>query len=201
MNNTNRFLNRTLIFLTGMILLLLGAAAIILSTTPAFGRAWSDMGRIVRQTTAGWLASAPIPGTHTSWWWLALLGGLLVAVIALVVFIFRQGHGHTSQFVPGTRTDTGMTIVYSRLPEQLLEDALRDQPALVGSRVSTYLVRRHPVLKVSVSARRGMSPKDILSQVETTLHALEQLVGQPVLASVQINGGLRARLRKTSRLG
>ena len=201
MNNTNRFLNRALTFLTGMILLLLGAAAIVLVTMPVFDRAWSDAGRTVRQTTAGWAAAALIPGTHTSWWWIALLAGLLLIVSALVVFIFRQGHGRTSQFVSSTRTDAGLTIIDSRLPEQLLEDALRDQPALVGSRVSTYLVRRHSVLKVSVSARRGMSPRDILSQVETTLNALEQVVGQPVLASVYISGGMRARLHTTSRLG
>ncbi|MBC7595820.1 MAG: hypothetical protein H7288_18095 [Kineosporiaceae bacterium] len=201
MNNTNRFLNRALILLTGMILLLLGTAAIVLATMPAFGRAWSDTWPTVRQTTAGWVAAARVPGTHTSWWWIALLGGLLLIVIALVVFIFRQGHGRTSHFVSGIRTDAGITIIHSRLPEQLLEDALRVQPALVGSRVSTYLVRRHPVLKVSVSARRGMSPKDILGEVETTIHALELLLGQPVLASVHISGGIRARLHRTSRLG
>ena len=201
MNNTNRFLNRALTFLAGMILMLLGGSAIVLAAMPAFGRAWSDTGRTVRQTTAGWVAAARVPGTHTSWWWIALLGALLLIVIALVVFIFRQGHGRTSQFVSSVRTDAGITIIDSRVPERLLEDALRDQPALVGSRVSTYLVRRHPVLKVSVSTRRGMSPKDVLSQVETTIHALEQLVGQPVLASVHISGGMRARLHTTSRLG
>lgn len=201
MNSTNRFLNRALIFLTGMILMLLGAAAIVLAATPAFARAWSDTGRTVRQTTARWVAATRVPGTHISWWWIALLGGLLLIVIALVVFIFRQGHGRTSQFVSSIRTDAGITIIDSRIPEQLLEDALRDQPALVGSRVSTYLVRRHPVLKVSVSARRGMSPKDILNQVETTLNALEQVIGQPVLAFVNISGGMRARLHTTSRLG
>jgi hypothetical protein len=200
MNNTNRALNRGVVLVIGLVVLALGAAAIAVGSLPAVSNAWKDVAPQVRTTLSGWFTSAPIAGTTVDWWWIAVLAALLVMVILLVVFIFRQGHGHTARFLDDAPTADGSTIVDSKVAEQLVQDALDGHPELVSSHVSTYRVRRTPVLKVSATARRGVSPREVVDTVETALDSLEKLLGHPVLASVQVSGGFRARLSSTTRL-
>ncbi|MHC5794820.1 hypothetical protein ACVXZ4_01540 [Lacisediminihabitans sp. FW035] len=200
MNNTNRALNRVLILAIGLVVLALGAAAVAVGSVPSVSSAWKDVAPRVRKSLSGWLGSAPLSGTTVDWWWVAVLAALLVIVILLVVFIFRQGHGHTGRLIDDAATGDGSTIVDSKVAEQLMQDALDGHPELVSSHVSTYLVRRTPVLKVSATARRGVSPRDVVDTVETALDSLEQLLGHPVLASVQVSGGFRARRSSTTRL-
>ncbi|MET4702823.1 hypothetical protein [Frigoribacterium sp. UYMn621] len=200
MNNTNRALNRVVIVLVGVLLLGVGGAAIAVGSIPTVSSTWKDLAPGVRANLSSFFASAPLAGTTIDWWWIAVLAALAVIVILLLAFIFRQGHGHTGRFVDDAATSEGSTIVDSKVAEQLVQDALDGHPELVSSHVSTYRVRRTPVLKVSATARRGVSPRDIVDTVETALDSLETLLGHPVLASVQVSGGFRARLSSTTRL-
>jgi hypothetical protein len=90
--------------------------------------------------------------------------------------------------------------VDSKVAGQFVQDALDGHPGLVSSHVSTYRVRRTPVVRVSATGRRGVSPKVVVDSVETALDSLETLLGNPVLASVQVSGGFRARLSSTTRV-
>ena len=200
MNNTNRALNRFFIFLVGLLLFIVGVAALAFAVLPDIQSGWKKTAPTVRDTASGWFAAAHIPDTEVSWWWIAVLAVLVLLIVLLLVFIFRQGHGHTSKFISTTPNGHGRTIIDSKVAEQLVQDALTDHPALVSSHVSTYLVKKTPVLKVSATARRGVSPSDVIATAETALTSLDQLVGQHVLASVQIGGGFRARTAKTTRL-
>jgi len=199
-NNTNRALNRGVILVIGVLLLAAGGAAIAVGSTPIISSSWRDLAPAVRTNLRSFFASAPVAGTTVDWWWIAVLAALAVVAILLLAFIFRQGHGHTARFIDEAPTEDGSTIVDSKVAEQLVQDALDKHPELVSSHVSTYLVRRAPVLKVSATARRGVSPRDVVDTVETALDSLEQLLGHPVLASVQVSGGFRARISSTTRL-
>lgn len=200
MNNTNRGLNRLLILLIGLVLIALGASAIAVGAVPSVRSAWRDSVPRARSTVSGWFVAAPVPGISTSWWWIAILATLVLIVVALIVFILRQGHGHTNRLVRDAPTDHGATVIDSRVAEQLMQNALDGHPQLVASHVSTYLVKRAPVLKVSTTARRGVSPREVLEIAESALASLDQLLGRPVLASVQVSGGFRARVTSTTRL-
>ena len=200
MNNTNRGLNRSLIFLVGLVLLILGAAAVALGSLAPVQDSWKSTAPEVNRSVSGWFSAAAIPGTGVSWWSIAALVVLVVVVVALIVFIFRQGHGHTARLIDNGATADGQTYVESRVAEQLLQDALDDHPELISSHVSTYLVRGLPVLKVAATARRGVSPTAVVDTVESALESLGHLLGQPVPASVQVSGGFRARSTATTRL-
>jgi len=55
------------------------------------------------------------------------------------------------------------------------------------------------VLKVSVTCRRGVSPREATRAVESTLAAFDDLLGLPVPVLIQISGGFRARVSSASR--
>lgn len=200
MNNTNRAANRLLILVVGIALAALGTAAILVVSAPGVRSGWKASAPQVRDGLAGWIATGRPAGSTFDWWWLAILAVLVVVIILLLVFVFRQGHGHTGRLLTEAPTEHGRTVIESRVAEHAIQQALDDHPELVSSHVSTYLVRGTPVLKVSATARRGVSPKEIVDTVERALNSLEHLLGQAVPASIQVGGGFRSRVTKTTRL-
>jgi hypothetical protein len=130
----------------------------------------------------------------------AVLVVIVLAVVLLVVFALRQGHGRTGTVVDETVGEHGQTVISSKVAEEAIQDALSARPEFVTSHVSTYRVKRTPTLKVSVTCRRGVSPADASAIVESTLRALDQLLGRELPALVQISGGFRARVSGSTRL-
>ena len=99
-----------------------------------------------------------------------------------------------------TASEHGTTIVDAAVPQHAIQDALDKRPEFIASHVSMYKVRRTPVLKVAVTCRRGVSPRDAATIVESKLRALDELLGRELPALIQISGGLRARATRTTRL-
>ncbi|MCY1693010.1 hypothetical protein [Curtobacterium sp. SL109] len=200
MNTTNRGLNRAIIFIIGLLLLIIGAATIVLAVVPSVTSAWKSNAPTVSKNVDGAFAAAPLLTTGASWLAVAALALLLLLVILLLVFIIRQGNGHTSELFSDQTTEHGSTIVKSTVAKDALEQALADRDDIVAANVSTYDVNGTNVLKVSATARRGVSPKDVANTIESALTALDLLLGFQVPALIQISGGLRARAAKTTRL-
>jgi hypothetical protein len=200
MNNTNRFLNRTFSFIVGLILAAVGVGVILVVTIPQVRDAYKNTAPTVLDNVTSWFVAAPIPGLQHSWWFIALIAALVLLIILLMVFVFRQGHGHTGTLFTNTPTGQGHITVDSKVAEQLMQSALNEHTELVSSRVSIYEVNGTPVLKISTTARRGVSPKQIVEDVEDTLASLNVLLGRDVPAAVQIGGGFRAATSKPARL-
>ena len=200
MNSTNRALNRLFIFFIGFIILALGAGTAALCLLPDIRQGWKTTAPTVHKTAIGWFTAASIPGTTVSWWTIAIIAFLVIVVIVLVVFVFRQGHGHTSILITDAPTKHGRTIVESAVAEDALTDALSSRPELISAHVRTFQVKGTPVLNIAVTARRGVSPKEVTSTVENALHALDELLGETIPAYLHISGGFRANLAKSTRL-
>jgi hypothetical protein len=200
MTSTNRFANRLLIFGCGFLLLIVGGATAAAVLVPGIRDAWKDTGARVTDQVGSWLQQTRLAGLEVSWILIAVVALLIVGMVVLIVFIARHGHGHTSRAVTDSRGEHGSTIVESSVAEQAMQDALDGHSEFVASRVSTYKVRRTPVLKVSITCRRGVSPKDAAAIVESKLLALDGLLGRELPALIQVSGGFRARVGKTTRL-
>jgi hypothetical protein len=121
-------------------------------------------------------------------------------VIVLIVFIFRQGRGHTGTALVEPTSAHGTTIIDAAVAENALQDALDGRPEFISSHVSTYRVRRVPVLKVAVTCQRGVSPNDAAMLVEERLRAFDELLGRELPALIQIGGGFRSRVTRATRL-
>ena len=200
MNNTNRALNRTVVFLAGLVLL---AVAVLLSATTtqnALRDTWKSVTDSARTTIAGWLQATPLGGTAHSWLWIVALTLMLAAVGLLLSFILRQGGGHSRNLISEQTTDWDTTLVDSSVIEQSLHQALTEYSEFLSTRVSTYRVARQAVLKVSVTCRRGTSPTDVVRIVERSLSALDDLLGLRIPALLQISGGFRTRASRTTRI-
>ncbi|MEF2978989.1 hypothetical protein [Subtercola sp. YIM 133946] len=199
MNSTNRAANRLVIGVTGLIILLLGAVALAVGLPTVIRDGWADGNATATRTLDGWLQQTPLGGPQTSWLWLVGLAALVLLAVLLVVFISRQGRGHTSLLLTEPATDDGQTVVESGLAEQVLQDALADRPEFITSNVSTYRVAKRSVLKVSVTCRRGISPQDVTTLISQQLRHLDALLGVQVPALIQVSGGFRARVSRSTR--
>lgn len=200
MNTTNRGANRLLIFILGLVVLILGAASILLGVLPTFNSGWKSTAPTVSKSVSSTFGAAPFFATGSSWLYIALIAILVIIVVLLVRFIVKQGNGHTSELFHDDTTEHGSTIVKAGVAKEALQEALKERDDLVSSSVTTYDVQGTNVLKISATARRGVSPKDVSDTIQTHLKALDQLLGVEVPAMIQISGGFRARTAKKTRL-
>lgn len=199
MNNTNRALNRILIAVIGLLILLVGAALVAIGTVPAIRAGYRSTAPAIHDEITGWLKTVPLAETGTSWGWIVVLALLVLIVIVLLVFIFRQGHGQQGVLLRDDTAQAGTTIIDSRVAEQSIQNDLDKRAEFITSSVSTYEVRGTPVLKISVTCRRGTSPREVTTMIENTLTGFDALLGSQVPALIQISGGFRARLSRTTR--
>ena len=200
MNNTNRALNRSVVLVTGLVLLAMATALGLLATQVTLRDAWTSVAEKFGGTVAIWLQSTPLGNTQNSWIWIVVLTVLLAVVVLLLSFILRQGRGHSGRLISEQTSDWGTTQVDSAVAEQALYNALGEHPEFLSTRVSTYRVSRDAVLKISVTCRRGTSPTDVVRAVEQALLALDELLGLRIPALLQISGGFRVRTSRTTRI-
>ena len=200
MNNTNRALNRSVIFLGGLVLLAVAAVLGLLAAQATFQDAWTSGTDRAGATADDWLQATPLGDTQTSWIWIVVLALLLAVVGLLLRFILQQGHGQSGHLLSEHTTDWGTTEVDSTVAEQALQNALGERPEFLSTRVSTYQVARDAVLKISVTCRRGTSPTDVVLIVEQALLAFDELLGLRIPALLQISGGFRVRTSRNARI-
>jgi hypothetical protein len=198
-NNTNRALNRGVVFVAGLVLLAVAALLGLIATQVTLQNAWASVTGRIGATADGWLQATPLGATQNSWIWIVVLAVLLAVVGLLLRFIVRQGNGHSAHLISEQTTNWGNTEVDSAVAEQALQNALGQRPEFLSTRVSTYRVAREAVLKVSVTCRRGTSPTDVLRIVEQALLALDELLGLRLPALLQISGGFRVRTSRSTR--
>lgn len=200
MNGTNRFINRLLLLIAGLVALATGAAAIGLAAVAAFADRWDEIAPEVLTNLETRLQATPVTRSGPSWLTVGVLALLVLAIIVLVVVIVRQGRGHTNRLIVSRAGDDGTTIIDTAVAADILHEALSRQPELIASRVSAYTVRRTPVLDVTVTCRRGASPRAISNLINNSLDDLTALVGTEIPALVHLGGGLRTRLTAPQRL-
>lgn len=200
MNNTNRGLNRVGIFLFGLVLLLVGGGVAVAAAVPDWYAAW----KVGAKALSGLPAAITAPG------YLLLIALVaIILIVLLLVAIFRQGHGRTPTLVVkhehegddtnGSERASALTID-SSIAEQSIGEALRQYTGLASSSVSTYSVKGVPTLKIAVSARRGVSPRDISDQINDIVRRWDAVLGEEIPVFVKINGGFASRVAKTTRL-
>lgn len=200
MNNTNRALNRSLVLLVGLILLAAGAGAFLVGTNSSIRDGWSAAASRTQVSIDSALATPAVTRNGPGWLSIAALLALLLLIVLLLVFMFRQGRGHTRRLFQERTTGGGQTVIDAALAEQALEDSLTGRPELVTASVSTYTVRHAAVLKIAVTCRRGVSSRHVSTLIEARLRALDTLLGAETPALIQIGGGIRTRLAKSTRL-
>lgn len=197
MNSTNRVANRIVLILVGAVVLVAGLAAIAASIVPGGENVWRQAARSIENASGRALtvSLAFIGLPDASWPVLAVPVAAALVIVALLVFIFRQGRGRTDQVVSALPLSTGgaasTVTVDVAVADDFLRPALSELSSIAGVSVSAYRVKRRPALKLTVTPRRGADPARVLAQVNSAMAAWDELLGRRVPVFVHLNTGVR----------
>ncbi|WP_295840247.1 hypothetical protein [uncultured Microbacterium sp.] len=187
MNATRRGLNRFLLFLVAVVLLAVGALALIVGLLPGGPDAWTT----IAGGFQGWLQSL---GRETAGWGsfavLVVLAIILIAIVAAAVRGRRQAPLQST----GSANAEGRITVTDGFASEALNNALADRDEILSSRISAGEVKNESVLHIAVTPRQNTSPRQVADHVETLVANLSALTGQDVRTYISIHSGLRAKL-------
>lgn len=192
MRNTNRALNRVLLFVVAIVLLGLGALAISVAVVPGVADTWTRTADGVREWADG--IGQPSLG----------IGALAVlAVVAIVLVLVAVGAVRGRHRVPlqssGEESTAGRITVTDGFASEALKNTLDERDEILSSRIASGEVRKETVLHVSVTPRQNTSPRRVAEDIDTLVTNLATLTGQQVRTYISVHAGLRAKLAHDQR--
>lgn len=196
MNNTNRALNRIVLFVIGLIFFALGAAVIAIVAWPTAGEVWTTAG----ESVDGWLAQAvettAIAGTTLSWIGIAAVAAVVVVIVLLILALtsIRGRRSKTLLRSSGAQNPLGRVTVTESFVSDALKNSLASQDDVLSTSVTANTIRKEPVLHVSVTPRQNTSPRQVVDQVDRLVANLATLTGQDTATYISVHSGLRAKL-------
>ncbi|MCH8560625.1 MULTISPECIES: hypothetical protein [unclassified Nesterenkonia] len=198
MNGTPRSLNRLLITLLGVLLIAAGTLTAAAGLNPSIAQAWSRTGTDTWAWVLEQLRSAPMGDTGISWWTVALVGLVVLAILLLLRWIFSQGGGRSDRL--GVRsTSSGTTTVDHSLAARAIREAMEGDGEVLSLRVSSWKIKGGYGVQMVVRARRGASPRRIAATAEEAIAGLDTLLGELIPILVHIRAGPRSRSTRTGR--
>lgn len=187
MRNTNRALNRALLFVVAIVLIALGGLLIAVAAVPGWVDVWTRTGDGIRQWADG--VGEPAFG-------IGVIAGL--AVIAIVLVLIAVGAVRGKHRVPlqstGAESETGRITITDGFASAALKNSLDGRDEILSSRIASNEVRKETVLHVSVTPRQNTSPRQIAEDVDTLVTNLATLTGQQFRTFISVHSSLRARL-------
>ncbi|WP_431796584.1 hypothetical protein [Microbacterium enclense] len=192
MRNTNRALNRILLFIVALVLLALGGLLIVVAALPGAADAWTQTTDGVR----GWADGIGQPS-------LGVGAIAALAVIAIVLVLVAVGAVRGKHRVPlqstGSDGDAGRITVTDGFASAALKNSLDGRDEILSSRITSNEVRNETVLHVSVTPRQNTSPRQIAEHVDTLVTNLATLTGQQFRTYISVHSSLRAKLAHDQR--
>ena len=202
MNSTPRLLNRILIGILGLILLVIGALLVLLSSVPAVASWWHSWSAGVWSDAQQLFDRTRFPGRQESWVWILLVLLLVLLIGAMVAWIAQQGKGRADLLVfeedPGSVP--GDVRIGGGVAEQALKAALADRPDLAGVSVVTYEIRGEPALRIRLQPRLGVAPNALAAEVSALVEALDLVIGKRTPVLLHLGAGTRARFSRAERV-
>lgn len=202
MNGTHRGLNRALLGVLGVLLLAAGALAAVAGTSRGFALAWTRTGTRVWARIQEELGAARILESDVSWWTVALVALLLTLGALLVWWIASQGAGRSNQLA-WTKAPDGATAVDANVADQAVKAALAANAAVLYASAQSWRVSSshgETGLKLTIQARTGASPTELMDAVGQVVDGLDGLLGIQLPVLVRITAGARAKFSRTMRV-
>ncbi|MBD8660811.1 hypothetical protein IFT72_11515 [Frigoribacterium sp. CFBP 8754] len=200
MTSSNRFLNRLLLVVVGVVAL--GVGAFLVAATLPGGS--GSLGGTVR----GWLAdassavadavaatpldpsgagSADSMGGAGSWLAVALAALCLLLVIVFAVAAVAHGGGRTGRLVVHDEP-AGSIAISAAFAETAVTDALSARRDVTSVHVSAWTVRGRPALKVRVRVTAGAAPAPVVAAASDVVRGLDRVLGEAVPVLVEVVG-------------
>ena len=200
MTSSNRFANRLLLAVVGLVTLAVGAFLVI-AALPGGGAVRDLLGPATTAVDDA-VAATPIDAagaTGGSWLPLALALLCLLLVIVLVVAIGAHGHGRTDSVVVHD-DPAGSIAVSSSFADTAITDALSGRRDVASVGVSAWTVRGRPALKVRVRLTAGSSPAPVVAAASDVVRGLDRALGETLPVLVEVTGASSGRGGAESRV-
>ena len=203
MTSSNRFLNRLLLVVVGVVALAVGAFLIVATLPGGSGslggtvRGWlADASSAVADAVAatpldpsgaGSADSAGGAGGAGSWLAVALAALCLLLVIVFAVAAVAHGGGRTGRLVVHDEP-AGSIAISAAFAETAVADALSARRDVTSVHVSAWTVRGRPALKVRVRVTAGAAPAPVVAAASDVVRGLDRVLGEAVPVLVEVVG-------------
>lgn len=206
MTTSNRFVNRFVLLLVGLVLAAVAAGLVLIAVSPAVKDAVttfaSDQGaalvsRISPEDGTLWSDSAVL------WPLYAIVGVCLLAIVVCIALAVAHGHGRTGTVLTDAgRGDgpAGEIEIATGFAEDVLENALAGRTDLLDVTVSAYRHGSASALKVRVLPRAGVSPRTVVDAVHQEVLELDRLLGARLPVVLEVASSARAGFSKEDRV-
>ncbi|MDF2507307.1 MAG: hypothetical protein K0Q52_1166 [Microbacterium sp.] len=186
MNATNRFVNRSVLFLVGAALLVAGVVALAAGAL-ATGDAPAWIRRPAREVAAAWEPARDgtweVPGIGVvSTPLLFGAAAVLVLTTLLVVFLSSRRRGR-SKTVLDVDTVAGRTTVDRNVADAVLTEPLIRRRDVLSARTGAYRIGQTRAVELAVTVRPGASLGGVVAAAEEAIGDWDDLLGSriPVL--------------------
>lgn len=170
MTRSNRFINRFLIGLIGLVLIAAG-------------------GYVLARAAHVVLPSLPTPSVTALW--VAAATSVVLILLALA-WVFTRGHGRISHLLVLTDPEGSITVD-TRVAADLIADALAGNPDVVSVSSTGFRVRRSSVLSLRVTARRGADLATVIRTIGVAVSQLDDVLEQQFPVLLQVTASARER--------
>lgn len=187
MTASNRFLNRLLLIVTGLIAIAVGAFVGVSALAGDAGARLRDLVDPAATAVADAVDRTPLDpngGTGGSWLPAALC---LVLLIVFLVAVFRHGGGRTNRVVVSD-DEAGSIAVSTSFADTAITDALERRRDIADVGVSAWTVNGRPALKVRVRVTAGSSPAPVVAAASDVVRGLDRVLGESVPVLVEVVG-------------
>jgi hypothetical protein len=196
MNNTNRALNRIVLFVIGLVFLALGAVVITATAWPSAREVWTTAGESADSWLAQTAETTRIAGTSATWIGVGAVAAILI-VIVLLILALTSVSGRRSKMLlrsSGAQNPLGRVTVTESFVSDAIKNSLNADDDLLSTSVTANTIRNTPVLHVSVTPRQNTSPRQVVERVDQLLTNLVTLTGQETPTYISVHSNLRAKL-------
>ncbi|MCQ2000318.1 hypothetical protein N2K95_00810 [Arthrobacter zhaoxinii] len=202
MNATPRALNRFLLGLLGLVLMCIGAGLALISAWPAAARTWNGIAADAGSGVASALSASALPGGSGSWIWVGLALLSFLGIVLMAVWMAGQGGGRTGTLVSEYDDDgaPGRVAISGTVAEQALRNALRENPDVAASAVSTYSVKGRSALRVRITPRQGAAPHLVAADATALVETLDAVLGHQIPVLLSLEAGRRLRFNREDRV-
>jgi uncharacterized membrane protein len=201
MNNTNRALNRTILFIVGLVLLVLGGVAVTIASWPTAAEIWSQAAEGPADALAQAVEATRIAGGSVSWVGVGVVAAIVI-LIAVLVLALTSVSGRRSRMVlrsSGTQNPLGRITVTEAFVSDALKNSLAGRDEILSSQVTANDVKKRPVLHVAVIPRQNADPAKIVEHVDRLVENLAALTGEKTDTYISLHSSIRARFARDQR--
>lgn len=210
MRHLPRALNRSLLFLLGLLGIAAGLGMLLVNYKES---ARQQFAAVTKQIEAGYndlydrsLVAIPgLPIQNYSWLSIAWVAIIVILVLFLLAWCFAQGGGRVRELNlfgkhADTEDDHGEIVARLNFVDDLVQDALLDDQWIADVKTTAWSVKKQPGLSISVVAYKGADLKHLKEMIDQAIARVDSVLGNTVPVAVHLTTNWRSTFQSADRV-